>query len=165
MRRSFVTLILAALAAAPAFAAPPDGAVPMQSNGVMAHDAWARASAGQQVNGAAYVTLMGGVEPDALVGASTPVAATAEVHESSMEGGVMRMRPVPSVRIPAGKTVALAPGGYHIMLFNLKQPLKAGETFPVTLTFEHAAPVTVDVQVRSLGASAAMGAHDPMKMK
>jgi copper(I)-binding protein len=168
MRKSFVTVILAALSVAPAFAAAPGASPAAQSEDVTARDAWARASAGKQANGAAYLTLTGGAETDALVAVSTPVAATAELHESSTEGGVMRMRAVPSLRIPAGQTVSLAPGGYHIMLFDLKQPLKAGDTFPVTLTFERAAPVTLNVQVRGLGASAAMGgmgAHDHMQMK
>ena len=75
----------------------------------------------------------------------------------------MKMRPVPAVPIPAGQMVTFTPGGAHIMLTGLKQKLVAGQSFPLTLTFAHAAPVTVDVKVRALGGS--MGAHDHMHMQ
>jgi periplasmic copper chaperone A len=122
---------------------------------------WARASAGAATTGAAYVTLTGGASDDTLVGVSAPVADTVQVHESSAEGGVMRMRQVTGgVAIPARKTVSLQPGGYHIMMIGLHQPLVAGQSFPLTLTFAHAAPATVTVTVRPIGA-AAVG-HDSM---
>jgi copper(I)-binding protein len=130
---------------------------------VSAHEAWARASAGSAANGAAYVTLKGGAEPDQLVGASTPVADMAEVHETTNDNGVMKMRPVPAMPVPAGKTVALAPGGYHIMLMGLKHPLVAGQSFPLTLAFARGGKVTLDVQVKGTGGQ--MGAHDNMQMK
>ena len=133
-------------------------------DGVMVHEAWARASAGAATTGAAYVTLMGGPVADSLVGASTPVAATAQVHETIDDHGVMKMRPVASVPVPAGQMVTFAPGGYHIMLMGLKHPLAAGESFPLTLTFAHAAPLTVDVTVRALGKTEPMGGHDKMHM-
>jgi periplasmic copper chaperone A len=122
----------------------PDGKIRVE-------EPWARASAGAATTGAAYLTLKGGAEPDALVGVSTPVAASAEVHESLTENGVSKMRATPSLPIPAGKVVTLAPGAYHIMLVGLKHPLTAGQTFPLTLTFSHAAPVTVDVKVQAMG--------------
>jgi periplasmic copper chaperone A len=133
-------------------------------DGVTVQQAWARASAGAGATGAAYVTLVGADQPDNLVGASTPVAATAEVHETTNDNGIMKMRPVATVPIPPHQMVSFAPGGYHIMLMGLRHPLVAGESFPLTLTFAHAAPVTVDVKVQAVGHSATMGEHDHTKM-
>jgi periplasmic copper chaperone A len=132
------------------------------ADGVTVHDAWARASAGAATTGAAYVSLMGADQPDGLVGASTPVAATAEVHETTNDNGVMKMRPVATVPIPPHQRVMLSPGGYHIMMFGLKHPLVAGQSFPLTLTFAHTPPVTVDVKVQAVGHSAPTTDH--MKM-
>jgi periplasmic copper chaperone A len=159
-------LIGACVLTAPVDAAPA-GVVLAADDGVMVQEAWARASAGAATNGAAYVTLMGGAQADSLVSASTPVAATAEPHETITENGVTKMRPAPGVQIPAHQTVTFAPGGTHIMLTGLKQPLAAGQSFPLTLTFAHAAPVTVEVKVRGLGRapSGSMSGHDGMQMR
>jgi copper(I)-binding protein len=171
MRNLTVLMFLTALAPAPVLAAAPvpatfpSGLIQVGDDGIMVDNAWARASAGAATAGAAYMTVMGGAQPDTLVGASTPVATTAEVHESFVDGGMMRMRPVGSLPVPSGKTVTFAPGGYHIMLMNLSHPLMAGETFPLTLKFEHAAPLTINVQVRPIGAAAAAAGHDTMQMK
>jgi copper(I)-binding protein len=136
----------------------------VRADGVMVRDAWARASAGNAITGAAYLSVTGGEAPEQLVSVSAPVAATAEVHESFTEGGVMKMRRAPSVAIPAGKTVTFAPGGYHIMLMGLKQPLIGGQSFPLTVSFAHAAPVTVEVKVQALGRASPSGGHDEMPM-
>lgn len=133
-------------------------------DGVTVQDAWARASAGAASNGAAYVSLVGGVQPDTLISASTPVAETAEVHATINDNGVMKMRAEPNVPIEAGQTVTFAPGGNHIMLMGLKQPLIAGQTFPLTLTFAHTPPLTVDVQVRGLTSAAHDTNGDQMHM-
>jgi periplasmic copper chaperone A len=160
--------LIAALAAAgfvfaPALqAAPPSGFIQVADSDVVAHMAWARASAGAATTGAAYVTLRGGTQADSLVAVSTPIAATAEVHETTDDNGVMKMRPVSALPIPAGQLLTLAPGGFHIMMTGLKQPLTAGQSFPLTLTFAHTAPITLDVKVRGLGRDAPMGDH--MKM-
>jgi copper(I)-binding protein len=127
------------------------GFMQVKADGVMVEQAWARASAGNAATGAAYVTVMGGSEPDRLVGVSTPVAATAEVHESFTENGVMKMRAVTALPIPAGKSVTFSPGGYHVMLTGLKRSLVAGESFPLTFRFEHEQPVTVNVPIRAIG--------------
>jgi len=111
---------------------------------------WARASAGAAKAGAAYLTITDLGEPDRLIGASTPVAASAELHESMAEMGMMKMRPVAGLDLAQGKPVTLGPGGYHLMLMGLKEPLKAGESFPLTLRFEHAPPLTVTVAVEAL---------------
>jgi len=95
-------------------------------------NAWARASVqGQKATGA-FMTLTAAA-PLQLVGVASPVAGVAEVHEMAMQGDVMRMRAIPSLALPTGKPVELKPGGYHLMLMDLKQALKAGETVPLTL--------------------------------
>jgi copper(I)-binding protein len=136
-----------------------------RADGVTADHAWARASAGAASTGAAYVTITGGAEADVLVSVTTPVATTAEVHETLIENGVTKMRPAASLPIPAGKVVTFKPGGYHVMLTGLKQPLAAGQSFPLTLTFAHAPPVTVDVKVQGLGHTGAMKGHEHMHME
>jgi len=114
---------------------------------------WTRATAGGGTTGAAYLTLTAHDQGDRLTGASTPVADMAELHQSSEDHGVMRMRPVEGLALEPGKPVALSPGGMHLMLMGLKQPLKQGASFPLTLTFEHAPPVTVQVPVKAAGAA------------
>ena len=132
---------------------------------IAATNAWARATPGASKVGAAYVTLTDNGQADQLTGASTPVAATAELHETRNQGGVMQMRPVPSLALEPGKPVTFTPGGYHVMLMGLKQPLKQGDSFPLTLTFAHAQPVTVQVKVSGPGAAAPMPMNMPgMKM-
>jgi copper(I)-binding protein len=114
---------------------------------------WARASAGAAKTGAAYLTITDTGTPDRLIGASTPAADTAELHESMADMGTMKMRPVAGLDLAPGKPMKLAPGGYHLMLMGLKAPLKAGDTFPLTLRFEHAPPLTVTVAVEPVGAT------------
>ncbi len=163
----FAALVAACVLTMPVHAAPPTAIVLAADDGVIVHEAWARASAGAATTGAAYVTLMGGPQPDSLVGVSTPIAANAEPHETINDNGVMKMRPVAAVPIPAHQMVTFAPSGMHIMLMGLKQPLAAGQSFPLTLTFAHAPPVTVDVKVRGLGrgTSGSMSGHDGMQMR
>lgn len=133
---------------------------------IMASDAWARPTPGGAKTGAAYLTLMEhGGTADHLTGASTPAAERAEVHETRMQDGVMRMRPVESLEVPAGGMVALTPGGLHLMLMGLKHPLKAGETFPVTLSFAKSGNVEITVTVQAKPpAGAPQHAHDGMQM-
>ncbi|HEX3350685.1 MAG TPA: copper chaperone PCu(A)C [Acetobacteraceae bacterium] len=119
--------------------------------------AWARATPPPLKTSAAYMSLATSGPADRLIGVSTPIAATAQVHESIRDGAVMKMRPVSGVQIVPGKPATLSPGGYHIMLTGLKQPLTAGQTFPLTLTFEHAPPLTTTVTVEAPGAASAMG--------
>lgn len=111
--------------------------------------AWARATVpGQQATGA-FMTLTA-AEGTKLVGVSSPVAGVAEVHEMNMEGGVMRMRAVEGgVNLPAGKAVELKPGGYHVMLMDLKAPVAKDTMVPLTLTFKDAKGVEskLDLQV------------------
>lgn len=102
----------------------------------VATDAWVRATVpGQKATGL-FVELK---SPTAarLTGGSSPVAASVEVHEMSMDGGVMRMRALPALALPAGQAVSLKPGSYHVMLMGLKGDVPAGTTVPVNLTIEH----------------------------
>lgn len=101
--------------------------------------------------GAAYFLVEnGGSEADRLIAASADVSDVVEIHEIADNNGVMEMRPLTDgVEIPAGETVALEPGGYHIMLIGLKHDLNAGDTFDLTLTFERAGEVVVPVTVQS----------------
>ena len=123
-------------------------------------DPFARASAGPAKVGAAFMTLKNsGAEADALVAAESPVAAHAELHTHIMDGDVMRMRQVAAIDVAPGETVSLQPGGLHIMLIDLKEPLKQGETFPLTLTFAKAGKVAVRVPVKSPAEPAPMPGH------
>lgn len=124
---------------------------------VVAKNAWARATAPGQATAAVYLEIVSSRDA-ALVGAATPLAKAAEIHATRTAGGVMKMRPVARVDLPAGKTVRLAPGGLHIMLVGLKQPLRENDRVPVELTVEStggsSAIVTIEAEVRPIGAGA-----------
>lgn len=111
---------------------------------------WARATVAK--TGGAFLSIANGGAADRLLKAESPVAETVQIHTSIKEGDVMRMREVEGIDLPAGETVKLQPGGYHIMLIGLKQPLKLGETFPLTLTFEKAGTIDVTVEIQKPGA-------------
>jgi len=102
---------------------------------VTVKDPWVRATVPQQKTTGAFMKLESN-EDARLVAASSPVAGVVELHEMAMEQGVMKMRAVPSIAVPAGKGVELKPGGYHVMLMELKTQVKEGDTVPITLTFE-----------------------------
>ncbi len=109
---------------------------------------WAKPSIGQAKAGAAFFVIFNnGSSDDRLVAAKSDVSELVELHTHSMDGGIMRMRPVEAIVVPAGDAAELAPGGHHIMLLNLKGPLVAGETFPVTLVFEKAGEITIEVKI------------------
>ena len=130
--------------------------------------AWARATPGGAKVGGGFLTIENkGTVPDKLVGVSAYGAGKIEVHEMVMNEGVMKMRPVEGgLTIDPGKTVKLAPGGLHLMMMDLKSPLKQGDKMPVTLEFEKAGKVAVTLDVQGVGAQgpAASGASE-MKMK
>jgi periplasmic copper chaperone A len=121
------------------------------------HEPWARATIGVSKTAAAYLTVINqGTQADRLIGVSTPVADSAMLHQSVMdENGVMKMRPLEAIDVPAGGEVKLEPGGMHVMLMGVHQPLKAGEHVPLTLSFERAGDVAVTVHVADVAAGAA----------
>lgn len=102
---------------------------------VTVKDAWVRATVAQQKATGAFMQLQSAQDAK-LVSAQSPVAGVVEVHEMAMDGGVMRMRAVPSLALPAGKAVDLKPGGYHVMLMDLKGQVKDGDAVPLTLVVE-----------------------------
>jgi len=124
---------------------------------VTVKDAWVRASVPQQKSTGAFMTLQA-AQDSKLVAASSPVAGVTEVHEMAMQDNVMRMRQVPAIALPAGKPVELKPGGYHVMLMDLKQQVKEGEVVPLTLEIEgkdgRREKVEVRAPVRPLNAAA-----------
>lgn len=120
---------------------------------LMIEHAWSRATIGAERPGVLYVEITNtGSVDDALIGIATPVAGMPMLHETVVTDGVASMPHAMSVPVPAGQTVALAPGGYHGMLMGLTTTLKEGEGFPVTLTFRDAGEVTVPVEVLSMRA-------------
>jgi periplasmic copper chaperone A len=123
-----------------------------QTNQLEVTNAWARATPGKAENGAAYLTIQSPT-PDRLLSASSPVAKKTELHSMSMEGMVMKMRPLAGLDIPAGQPVTLKPGGEHVMLVGLNSPLREGQSFPLTLTFEKAGTRTVTVAIEKPGAT------------
>ena len=133
---------------------------------VQVTNAWARATPGGAQAAAAYATIEAPAG-DRLTGVSTPAAQKAEVHEMSMDNGVMKMRAVDGLDLPAGQKVALKPGGYHIMMTGLAKPLAEGQSFPLTLTFAKAGTREVTVKVEkigSMGPGTAAGGGDGASM-
>jgi hypothetical protein len=154
---------LRTLACAVAFAAllaAPAGAQGIKAGDLVITQPWSRATPGGAKVAGGYLNIENkGSAPDRLVGGSADVAGKFEVHEMAMNNGVMTMRPLDKgLLIEPGKTVKLAPGGYHLMLMDLKGPLKQGDKVPVTLEFEKAGKVKVSFDVQGVGAQAPAGA-------
>lgn len=158
-RRAGLALVaVAALAAvqAPPAQAQPAGhsakaaaAAPTTSGPIQVGGAWARPTVAGQQAGGGYLWLHNSGPADRLLSASTPVAAAVELHTMSMEGDVMRMRQIDAIDLPTDEHVELQPGGRHLMFTGLKRPLKAGERVPLSLRFEKAGVVTVEMPVRA----------------
>ncbi|MEO7335292.1 MAG: copper chaperone PCu(A)C [Caldimonas sp.] len=140
--------------------------------GVQAHDfqlgtlsighPYARPTAPSQPTGGGYMKIANqGKADDKLVSASSPVARGVQMHTMRMEGDVMRMREVDAVDVPSGKTIELKPGGLHLMLMGLKEPLVVGQKFPLTLRFDKAGEVTVQMSVDT----PASGTTGPTEMR
>jgi copper(I)-binding protein len=130
---------------------------------------WARATPKGATVGGGYLTIINtGTAPDRLIGGSDVASAKFEIHAMTMDGGVMKMRPLPNgLEIKPGQTVELKPGSYHLMFVGLKQPLKQGERVKGSLKFEKAGTVDVEYVVEAIGASAPMdhmggGGHGAM---
>ena len=150
MKRLMLTALATLLTASPVLAQ------------VTVADPWVRGTVAQQRATGAFMKL---TAPDGarLVEARSPIAGVVEIHEMTMDNNVMRMRQVPMLELPAGKAVELKPGGYHVMLMDLKQAMKTGESVPITLVFEDKDKKrqTVDIQapVRALNTPAGKMEH------
>ena len=139
----------------------PAAAEDVKAGDLVITQAWTRATPNGAKIGGGYLTIENkGTTPDRLVSGTADVAGKVEVHEMSMDNGVMKMRALDKgLAIEPGKTVKLAPGGYHLMMFDLKNPLKQGDKVPVTLEFEKAGKVSVSLDVQPVGAQAPGGDH------
>src|SRR5258705_1294228 len=128
--------------------------------------AWSRATpGGAKIAGGLLTIENKGAAPDRLISGAGDIAGKVEIYELAMNNGVMTMRPLDKgLVIEPGKTVKLAPGGYHLMLMDLKQPFKQGDKVPVTLEFEKAGKVALSLDVQGVGAQAPAG-HDHSGMK
>jgi copper(I)-binding protein len=159
------TVILSVLFAASALAQE------VKAGDLVITQAWSRATPGGAKVAGGYLTIENkGSAPDRLIGGSTGVADKVQVHEMTTTNGVMTMRPLDNgLAIEPGKTVKLAPGGYHLMMLDLKKPLKQGDKVPVTLEFEKAGKVKLTLDVQGVGAqgpaAGAGGGQMDMKKK
>jgi copper(I)-binding protein len=147
-------LFLATIIAAPARAED------VEAGDLVITQAWSRATPNGAKIGSGYLSIENkGTAPDRLIGVSADIAGKVEVHEMAMKDGVMTMRPLErGLTIDPGKTVKLAPGGNHLMMFDLKSPLKQGDAVPVTLEFEKAGNAKVSLEVQGIGAQGPAGA-------
>ncbi len=126
------------------------GATPSPAGTLTIADPWVRITGGQDQPAAAYLSIVNtGGTADALLSASSPGAANVELHETAMASdGMMGMHPIARLDVPAGGSVALAPGGYHLMVNGLTTALKAGDRLELDLVFDHAGRVVVQAEVR-----------------
>ena len=144
-------LLAAALIATPAFGQVTIG------------NAWARATPPGATMAVGYMTIRNGFGAfDRLISVSSPAAAKVEMHVTVQDGQVSRMREVKAYEVPAKGSFALAPGGAHLMLVDIKAPRKAGDKVPLVLRFEKAGAVKAELAVRPLGTSGSEGGHDRM---
>lgn len=151
---------LISLAATLAFAVPALAHDYMQGD-IHIMKPWSRPLPPVSANGAAYMTLVNkGNAPDKLVSVSTPMAMKAELHTHAMEGGMMKMRRVDGIEIVPGKPAVLEPGGLHVMMMGLTEPLVEGKSYPLTLTFERAGTVEVTVRILEPDESSGDMKHD-----
>ena len=127
--------------------------------------AWTRATPKGAKIGGGYLTIENkGTTLDRLIGGSAEIAGSVQVHEMSMDKGVMKMRPLENgLAIEPGKTVKLAPGGYHLMMMDLKSPLTIGDKLPITLEFEKAGKVQIFLDVEGVGAQGPATSKKEMK--
>ena len=142
--------LVVALSAVPAVAADYD------VGSMHISEAWARATPKGAAAGAGYMTITNkGTAPDRLSCVSDDASAQCQIHSMTMEGGVMKMRPVEGgLEIKPGETVMLKPGGYHVMFVDLKHPLEQGQAVKATLRFDHAGTVDVEYPIAAIGAAA-----------
>jgi periplasmic copper chaperone A len=125
---------------------------------------WSRATAPGMTMGVGYFVIKNnGKKPERLLGASSPAAESVEIHRTIEEKGMARMRPVAAVDLPPGRTVKAEPGGLHLMLVGLKEPLVAGAMVPLTLRFRDAGEIEVQLKVEAIGATDQLKERDNSK--
>ena len=135
---------------------------------VTVSDPWVRATVAQQKATGAFMKLQA-TQDAKLISAKSPAAGIVEVHEMAMDGGVMKMRAIEGLALPMGKAVELKPGGYHVMLMDLKSQVKEGDAVPLTLTFEtkdgkrQTLEVKAPARAMSAPAQSPQGGHSGMK--
>lgn len=153
----FATFLLAAMAV---LAAAPAPAHSYRAGDIEIGHPWARPTVAGQRSGGAFLSLTNrGTAAERLVFVASPAATSVELHTMTMDGDVMRMRQVGAIDIPPGQSVRLHPGGMHVMFMGLKAPLQVGQSVPLTLRFERAGEVTVEVKVEVPKAPAAAAPH------
>ena len=154
-----ITRMLACVAALLALLSASSQAQEVKAGDLVITQAWSRATPGGAKIAGGFLTIENkGAAPDRLLSGSGDIAGKVEIHEMAMNNGVMTMRPLDKgLVIEPGKTVKFAPGGYHLMLMDLKQPFKQGDKVPVTLEFEKAGKVALSLDVQGVGAQAPAG--------
>jgi periplasmic copper chaperone A len=155
-----ITRMLACAAALLALSGGSSRAQEVKAGDLVIMQPWSRATPGGAKIAGGYLTIENkGAASDRLIAVSGDIAGKVEIHEMAMNNGVMTMRPLEKgLEIEPGKTVKLAPGGYHLMLMDLKNPLKQGEKVPLELQFEKAGKVAVSLDVQGVGAQGPAGA-------
>jgi copper(I)-binding protein len=159
IKRIALSLLFAASLAAPALA-------DVTAGPLVISEAWARATPPGARVGGGYLTVKNtSAEPDTLVSVASPVSEKTELHLMKTEDGVMTMRPATDgVEIPAGATLTLEPGGYHVMFIRPKAPFVQGETVPLTLIFAKAGAVEVELSISPMGAPGPTADHSKHNM-
>jgi copper(I)-binding protein len=154
--RAKALAVAAALAGVAALSSPAAAAGDYDLGSIHISQPWSRATPKGAASGAGYMTLTNkGAAPDKVSCVSDDASAQCEIHTMTMEGGVMKMRPVEGgLEIKPGESVTLKPGGYHMMFLSLKHPLEQGQTIKVTLKFDHAGTIDIDYPVVAIGAPA-----------
>ena len=156
MNRRLLLQLAAALSLTVASILAIAGATRAQADAIEVRDIFSRATIGQTTSGVVYLTIVNHASsPDRLMSASTPVAARTDLHMTVRDGDVVRMRRLETIDIEAGGTLAFEPGGAHVMLSGLEAPLREGDSFELTLEFEAAGPMTLEVPVKSIAAGSA----------
>ena len=160
-----ITRMFACATALLAVLAAPAQAQEVKAGDLVITQPWSRATPGGAKIGGGFLTIENkGTAADRLVSATGDIAGRVEIHEMAMNNGVMTMRPLDKgLAIEPGKTVKLAPGGYHLMLMDLKNPLKQGDKVPLTLEFEKAGKVALSLDVQGVGTQAPAHDHSGMK--
>lgn len=161
MRRPLLRAGLLACLATALLPASPSSAHDFRAGDLVINHPWSRAVGARAPTAAGYMSIVNrGSAPDRLISAETPMAESVEAHEMSMTDGVMRMRPMPEgIPLPPGGTAWLRPGGMHLMLVGPTRAFVPGERVPLTLRFERAGAVTVELEVATAGARAPAGEH------